>query len=104
MTEQKVMLICRSFTTRLVTGTICGLVGAVPAAKAGWCGHHPSARDGVWRFQMHVSTYEENPQVFRSEFRPRLSYAIKFYCVWVARPRLQGQPSRRRAWRAGLGN
>ena len=95
------MLICRRFQTRLAAATIWCLIGLASSAMAGGCGHHASAGYGSWRLQARVHTYVENPQVFRSELRPRLSYAIKFYCVWVAQPRRQGQALRGARARSG---
>ena len=77
------MLRSKSFSALLVAGAVyCG-TGVASLSSAGWCNHSSRPSDRAWRLKTRVSTYVENPQVFRSELRPRNSYRIEFYCVQV---------------------
>ena len=89
------MLSNKSFNALLVAGPICCVASVASSATAGWCNHGSISGDSAWRLKTRVSTYVENPQVFRSELRPRLSYSIQFYCVRVSGPRFHRRPRAR---------
>ncbi len=79
----------RNIIVGLAIGT--SAFGSVPVATsgtAGWsnCGQR-AHRDCACRTRVRVSRYVENPQVFRSEYRPRFSYRFVFYrnCGFAAR-------------------
>ena len=93
------MLSNKSCSALLAAGAIGCVIGAASPASACWCDHRSPSREGVCRVRARVYTYVENPQVFRSELRPKLSYGIDFYCVCIPRSRSNG-----RSWRGRIGH
>ncbi len=60
-----------------IVGLVFGSICAVSSAWAGACGRDYRADCySVWGVCLRAYTYVEDPQVFRSEYRPRFSYGV----------------------------